>query len=363
MELDQVECLEPLIEPTLSGSTTESVKEPVNESNDNNNSVSSNLPSSSQGNNDVVKPKQQSKKSKKNDGLPDAKTLKAYIVDNKLQKEFKEYSGKCYNKSNKDVLMKFIDAHKLELSMSSQSSNSSQNDDKHNEPDELVGKLNKEDDDIIETIAFQPQHNESNDKVPEYMNPIKLNRTQHKIKLYIDNFPVKLKSITSRPGFAKEFAQIKEVYVDPQTNEEYECPLLVDVERALGCANVVGIIESKALMTIQWIEDFCDAVRRHKSVSEGGKIPDMVKNTIGNLRLQGWHEALDKDQNFHDCVKELLIKYGGNIEELLGCLSVETRLCMILLFHAYTTHKGNTFADNNLKNRNVSEMPDKFNKL
>lgn len=354
MELDQIEYVEPAVAPTIVS---------INENIDNTDSVPSDTPS----NENDIKPKKSTRKSKKDDNLPDAKTLKAYIVDNKLQKEFQAFNGKSYNKSNKEALSKFIDMHKLELSMSQNPLPSEPIFNNSDQSDEINGntvKNGNEDDDIIETISFKPhQTNESNDKIPDYMHPVKLNRTQHKIKLYIDNFPVKLKSITSRPGFAKEFAQIKEIYIDPQTNEEYECPLLVDVERALGCANVIGIIESKALLTIQWIEDFCDAVRRHKSVSEGGKIPDMVKSTIGNLRLQGWHEALDKDPNFHDCVKEILIKYGGSIEEILGCLSVETRLCMILLFHAYMTHKGNSYAEDKLKNRNVNDIPDKYKKL
>jgi len=319
-----------------------------------------------------VKPKKKTyERRKKTD--PKKPNLREYVKNNGLSKEFKEQTGILYGKANMKTLNDFIDAHKLELSFSNifpnESNESNENKEGNecnegNERKEEVLKGNTVDDDLIENIQFK-KPNTNEDNTPAYLKPdenLKLNHNQHKIKLYIDNFPHKVKSITSRPGFAKEFAQVKEEYKDEQGNE-IKCPLVEDIERALGTANTFGIIQDKALLTIQWIEDFCAAVRRHKSVSEGGKIPDMVKSTIGNLRLDGWHDALDKDPNFHDCVKELLIKYGSNIEELLGCLSVETRLMMILVFHAYTTHKGNVFAEEKLKNVNVNNIPGKYNGL
>ena len=295
---------------------------------------------------------------------PTQREMRNYIKENNLQKEFLEYAGITYGKANKEDLSKYIEVHKLELSLPKFTEPEPQFDRTEKEEDVIKGNVTHEDDEIENIPIFTPSPgpNSQDSSATQFdrTEEIRLNATQYTIKQYIQEFPTKVKMVTSRPTFNKEFAQVKEKYVDPQTGEEYKCPLLVEIEKEVGRVNALAFISSKSTVVIQWIEDFCDAVRRHKSVSEGGKIPDIVKSTIGNLRLNGWHTALASDPLYHDIIKEMLIKYGGDIEGVLSYLNVETRLAMILIGSAYIVHKNNVRYEEEIKNKQSKEIPKQY---
>lgn len=291
---------------------------------------------------------------------PTQREMRNYIKENNLQKEFLEYAGITYGKANKEDLSRYIEVHKLELSLPKFTEPESVKVET-TEEDVIKGNVTHEDDEIENIPIFTPSPgNQSNSQDSSEREEIRLNATQYTIKQYIQEFPTKVKMVTSRPTFNKEFAQVKEKYVDPQTGEEYKCPLLVEIEKEVGRVNALAFISSKSTVVIQWIEDFCDAVRRHKSVSEGGKIPDIVKSTIGNLRLNGWHTALASDPLYHDIIKEMLIKYGGDIEGVLSYLNVETRLAMVLIGSAYIVHKNNVRYEEEIKNKQSKEIPKQY---
>jgi len=301
------------------------------------------------------------KKAEKENIGPTQRDLRAYIMEHNLQKEFSDYHGKGYSKADKQSLIKFIEAHKLELSLNKSNQPSEQVNDQPSDQPGAQPNAQVEEDEIKNIPMFNNVNNSQ--PVKEEEQNFKLNPTQYKIKQYVQEFPHKLKLITSRPTYNKEFAQVKEQYIDAQTGEEYKCPLLLEIEKEIGRVNALSFIANKSVTVIEWIEDFCDAVRRHKSVSEGGKIPDFVKNTIGNLRLNGWHKVLAEDPSFHDIIKELLIKYGGDIESILSYLSVETRLAMILLGSAYFVHKNNVRYEEEIKNKQSKPIPAGYKNL
>lgn len=284
-----------------------------------------------------------------------AKDLKKYIEDNDLQKAYQEKYKKRYDKSRKDELLKFIEEQRNMKEMEDKvemlfGTTTEETINENEILDDIKNDIKKEDDDIEEIPIFKREqmNKESSNKEPNNKEPndIKLNESQLKALRYINRFPDKLKSITSRPTFKQEFSKLRGPLsdsesigktpedIDKENNENIR--LLSDIERTLSSANINGLVLDQIFVTVDAIETIIIAIRENKN----GNIPSYIVNTVGQVRIEGLSEKLLSNQAFHDCIDELLIKYD-TYESILGYLNVETRLLLIIVGTAYFVHKGN----------------------
>lgn len=297
--------------------------------------------------------------------------LRKHLKDNKLEDLFKERHGKAAGKSTKKEILSFLKEQNLANDVdniisdaildSSFSSHSKTESSDKNDENTLIGNTvnldelhqvrdiyfekstEEKDPDGIEEIPIfkQEQRAKQEEATQKNSDNIKekydLNTNQKKVLKYITRFPEKLKVITSRPTFKQEFATLRDY--NPDQNEEENLAnekLRHEIEQTLNGANIGALVLDQIFVTVDAIETIIVAIRENKN----GKIPQYIVDTVGQVRIEGLSEVLQKNPNFHDCIDELLIKYDS-YDGLLKYLSVETRLMLIILGSAYLVHKGN----------------------
>lgn len=328
------------------------------------------------------------------------KDLKEYIKDNNLQDLYQAKFKKAYTRATKYELRSFIKDHlnvkQIENNMDSIFNNSIQNNSAQNnsihgntvedieEKEDQNIKLqelfttnkevknSEENDDIEEIPIFKSEKLESRqlegqiagfsfDKEERYLQ---LNNSQYKVKAYITRFPDKTRNITSRPTFKKEFANLRDKLSKKEREElvakglnedeinkqdEENQLLLSEVEHTLSNKNCSGMVKDTVLTTIGIIEGIVKSIRENKD----NKFPSVLVNTVGQANISGLSAVLDSKKEFHDCVDELLIKYS-DYDNLFMALSVEKRLCLIILFAAGVVHTANNNLDELEKSKKLN---------
>lgn len=296
--------------------------------------------------------------------------LRKHLKDNKLEDLFKERHGKAAGKSTKKEILSFLKEQNLAndvdniisdaiLDSSFSSHSKTESSDKNDENTLIGNTVNLDELHDIQNIRFEKEEEKDPDGIEEIpifkqeqrakqeeatqknSDNIKekydLNTNQKKVLKYITRFPEKLKVITSRPTFKQEFATLRDY--NPDQNEEENLAnekLRHEIEQTLNGANIGALVLDQIFVTVDAIETIIVAIRENKN----GKIPQYIVDTVGQVRIEGLSEVLQKNPNFHDCIDELLIKYDS-YDGLLKYLSVETRLMLIILGSAYLVHKGN----------------------
>ncbi len=295
--------------------------------------------------------------------------LRKYVKDNNLEKLFKEQRGKPSARASKKELLSFIKEQDIANNLSDIISDAlKDNTLEGNTADDiksqdLIEELQsndfkpndlKEEDEIEEIPIFKSNDLKSDNSKQEKKEDspkYELNNNQMKVLKYINRFPEKLKIITSRPTFKQEFAALKD-YNPEQTDEENlnNEKLLRELEYTLNGANIGAIITDHIFITVNAIETIIVAIRENKN----GKIPSYIVDTIGQVRIEGLADMLQKNPHFHDCIDELLIKYDS-YECIVKYLSVETRLLLIVLGSAFIVHKGNVKKEELKKESNTQQ--------
>lgn len=315
------------------------------------------------------------------------KVLKEYIKDNGFEKIYLEKHNKPYTKSKKEDLLKFIkeqdEIKQMEdnvdtifgktVDENSEFVNTNIIPDSNQNSDFNSGDKDPDLVDIEEIPVFSRSSKSGTNVLPIDDKLVKLNKYQIKVRKYINRFPEKLRSITSRSTFKQEFSKLKE----PLSKEECDAILsnggkqedidkqnevgrflLDDVEMVLNSKNSIGMVKEQVFVTISFIEDIIRYIRDNKD----GKIPRYISDTIGNIRIDGLSAVLDARPEFHDCIDELLIKYD-DYSSFLNCISVEKRLLLIILGAAVITHKINTENLDNLKCEQKKPIKPEFKDL